>query len=206
MPLYKKIFFEHCDIAIWRIEEDMSFFQAKFSNLPEIQNENKRLQWFATRFLANEILGSHAEIVKDESGKPWLKDSAHHISISHSAQFAAVMMSNTKAVGIDLEPVNEKVERIAPKFLRSDEIDAINAAEKTRKLILYWSAKESLYKLYGKGGIEFTTQLLISPFDLQDRGELSAEIKAAEHLTGLKVQYEFFEGHVLSYVVGLENY
>ncbi len=188
-------------IALWRIEEDLSFFEQKFASHPEIKNENKKLQWFATRHLVNEMLGETTEIEKDEAGKPFLKNLSHHLSISHTPVFAAAMLSKVAEVGIDLEMVNPKVERIAHKFLREDEIKAIQVDEKIEKLILYWSAKEALYKLYGKAGIEFISQLLIEPFDLKLSGVLRAEIDGIEQpLKNLQVNYEFFDDHVLTYV------
>ena len=73
--------------------------------------------------------------------------------------------------------------------------------EKIEKLILYWSAKEALYKLYGKGEIAFTTQLLIEPFNLSLQGELKAAITGIETpIEKLTVHYRFFNDHVLTYV------
>ena len=204
MPLYKKITSDNFEIALWRIEEDISFFESKFQSHPAIQNENKKLQWFATRHLVNEMRREFSEIEKDESGKPFLKNSSQHLSISHTPVFAAAMLSKHAPVGIDLEMVNPKVERIAHKFIREDEINSIKAKEKIEKLILYWSAKEALYKLYGKRNIEFKTQLLIDPFDLKLSGELNATITGIElPMQNLKVLYDFFDDHVLTYVVGL---
>ncbi len=202
MPLYKKIATGNSEIALWRIEEELSFFESRFNSHPAIKNENKKLQWFATRHLVNEMRGEFSEIEKDEAGKPLLKNSTQHLSISHTPVFAAAMLSNYAPVGIDLEMVNPKVERIAHKFLREDEINAIQADEKIEKLILYWSAKEALYKLYGKAGIEFISQLLIEPFELKLSGELKAEITGIEQpMKNLIVNYSFFEDHVLTYVV-----
>lgn len=202
MALFKKINSPHLEIAIWRIEEELSFFESRFQAQPDIKNENKKLQWYATRHLVNEMLGSSPTVIKDEEGKPLLKNSSHHISLSHTNLFAAAMVSASAPVGIDLEMINPKVERIAHKFLREDEIKAIADDEKLGKLILYWSAKEALYKLHGKGGIEFMTQLLIEPFELNQSGALHAEIAGIEQpLKNLKINYEFFEGHVLTWVV-----
>jgi phosphopantetheinyl transferase len=203
MPLYKHINPSITQIAIWRIEEDLSYFEAKFSDHPDIKNDNKKLQWFATRHLVNQMRGQQSIIEKDEAGKPFIKNSAEHLSLSHSPVFAAAMLSSKTAVGIDLEMINPKVERIAYKFLRDDEIEAIKPSEKIEKLILYWSAKEALYKLHGKGGLAFTTQLLIAPFELNKSGTLSATIAGIETpLKGLLVHYEFFEDHVLTHVCG----
>lgn len=203
MPLYKNINTNVFTIALWRIEEELPYFESKFSSHPDIQNENKRLQWYATRYLVNQLLGDRVSMIKDEMGKPSIKNSPYHISLSHTPVFAAVMFSKKFPVGVDLEMVTPKVERIAHKFLREDEIDSIAQDEKIEKLILYWSAKESLFKLHGKGDIEFKTQLLIQPFQLSLNGTLNAEITAGdESLKNLEIQYEFFRDHVLTYVVG----
>lgn len=203
MPLYQNINTADFNIALWRIEEDNSYFEPHFAAHPNIKNENKKLQWFASRHLVNTMLGLPTDIVKDAAGKPVLKTGEQHLSLSHTPVFAAAMLSPKIPVGIDLEMVNPKVERIAYKFLRDDEIEAIQPGEKIEKLILYWSAKEALYKLYGKGEIAFTTQLLIDPFELQLTGELNAAIQGIQNpLTNLTVHYRFFEDHVLTYVCG----
>ena len=202
MPLFTQLSKDDFQLSVWRIEEELSFFEAKFNAHPEIQNESKKLQWFATRHLLNEMVGDSAHVWKDDTGKPFLKDASHHISISHTPEFAAAIASKQNIVGIDLEMITPKVERIAHKFLRDDEIDAIGTDEKLEKLILYWSAKEALYKLYGKKQIEFKTQLLIEPFTLELNGHLRAEIITGdEHIRGLTVNYSFFEDHVVSYVM-----
>lgn len=200
MPLIEKFDLPGATIGIWRIEEDISWFEPKFDAV-EIANENKRLQWYATRHLANELCGRITEVKNNEAGKPFLADRSYHISISHTPVYAAVMLSEKYAVGIDLETLNPKVEHIAHKFLREDEVANIRPDEKIKKLILYWSAKESLYKLYGSGNLEFKTQLLIEPFEMKQEGELTATIKPfGEQPVPLTVFYRFFEQHVLSYV------
>ncbi|MFM2306790.1 MAG: hypothetical protein RLZZ367_1459 [Bacteroidota bacterium] len=199
MPLHSNITTDNFKLALWRIEEDLPFFEDRLSAPPDIKNENKRLQWYASRHLVNQLAGQPVHIAKDEAGKPLLTDA--NLSLSHTAEFAAAMLSSSHTVGIDLEMVNPKVERIAYKFLRDDEIEAIHPGEKIEKLILYWSAKEALYKLYGKGEIAFTTQLLIEPFTLGLQGELTAAIRGIETpLENLTVHYRFLNDHVLTYV------
>ena len=206
MPLYKKSSGTDFSVGVWKTEETLDFFEALFHGHPEIQNEQRKLQWFASRHLANEMLDAPDIIVKDESGKPNFKTAPLNISLSHTQHFAAVITSKQHAVGIDIESINPKVEKIAFKFLTVQEIESIAAEQKIEKLILYWSAKESLFKFYGWGGVEFKTQLLIAPFDLKQSGELKADINTP-HLPvkNLTIQYEFFEGHVLTYVAGVQT-
>jgi 4'-phosphopantetheinyl transferase len=201
MPLFRKTEFENCSIGVWKIGEELSFFEALFRGHPDIAHEKKRLQWFASRHLANEMLGVPDTIINDQTGKPNFKTSPQNISLSHTVGFAAVIISKQCAVGIDIEAVHRKVERIAHKFLTEEEIADIPDGEKAAKMMLYWSAKESLYKLYGWGALEFKTQLLIEPFALKQSGELKADILTPHlPLKNLTVHYEFFDGHVLSWV------
>jgi 4'-phosphopantetheinyl transferase len=203
MSLYRKQEEKDFTLAIWRIEEEHSFFESKFEAAPRILNDNKRLQWYASRYLLQDVLGEPVEVIKDEAGRPSLKNSEHHISISHTSQFAAVIVSYRYPVGLDIEVINPKVERIAHKFLTEQEVRTIRQEEKIRKLILYWSMKEAMYKFYGETGVEFKTQLLVEQFELRDAGGVKAEIVAVgRERIKLNIRYEFFEGHVLSYIVG----
>lgn len=207
MPLFQEIHQPDFEISVWKITEPISYFESQFNWHPDIKNESKKLQWFATRHLVNLMSGAFYEVVKEESGKPFLRGSPHKISITHTAQLAAVIRSDAFPVGIDLELIHPKVERLAFKFLREDEINSIHPDEKIEKLILYWSAKESLYKLYGLREIDFMTQLLIEPFDMSTSGILHAHIYVPGRnenlkLRNLEVHYKFIDGHALTYVVG----
>lgn len=201
MPLYLEHKTDTFSLALWRIDEGIDFFESKFHLSPEIQNAGSRLQWYATRHLVNELCGSYTTVLKDEYNKPYLSNGPQ-LSLTHTANYAGAIISK-QIVGIDLEALRPKVERIAHKFLRPDEIAAIPEAEKMEKLILYWSAKEALYKLHGRKQLEFITQLLIDPFTLQQQGTLIARIIANDIAPdNLTVHYQFFDNHVLTYVVG----
>lgn len=190
-------------LALWRIEEDQPFFESKFHIYPEIQNPGSRLQWYATRHLVNELQGEYTEVLKDEFNKPYLAQGKPNVSLTHTAIYAGAMLSHKHIVGMDIEMIRPKIERIAHKFLRQDEIEAIHPDEKLEKLILYWSAKEALYKLHGRKQLEFMTQLLIDPFDLQKKGTATARIIADDIAPDdLTLHYEFFDDHVLTYVLG----
>jgi phosphopantetheine--protein transferase-like protein len=188
--------------ALWKIEEPVDFFAPHFLQNSDIQNEAKRIQWYASRHLLNHVTGSKSEILKSESGKPYIAGNEKNISISHTQHYAAAMLSSISPVGIDIEIVHPKIERIAHKFLTTNELSAIVENEKIEKLILYWSAKEALFKLYGKGGVDFKTQLLIEPFNLCNQGKLRASILKEKNISGLEIEYSFFDNHVLTYVVG----
>lgn len=152
------------------------------------------------RFAADIAAGKKIEIVKNELGKPIAANSSLHISLSHSKWWGAAAVSETKLVGIDIETLEERIERIAHKFLQPDELAAI-ADKRIETLTLYWSAKESLYKLYSEKQLDFASQLLIAPFEVKAEGMLNATIRLQHaSIASLQLRYKFFENHVLTLV------
>lgn len=204
MPLYKQTELDaRTRIGLWHITEDLSFFETALAP-GAITHETKRKQWYASRLLANEISANSISIVNHANGKPVIENSNTHISISHTQHMAAVILSSGSPVGIDIEMVHPKVERIAHKFLSPEELANISDVNRIEKLILYWSAKESMYKLFGKGGLEFKTQLSVDDFILAEQGTIHGRIIAPDYPDKkMKLHYSFLENHVLTYVVGL---
>lgn len=202
MPLLFKRSTSEFDLAVWHITEPETFFEETLTAPENIPNEKVRLQWYATRHLVNKLIGSPTEILKDEYGKPHLPNNEWYTSLSHTINYAAVIVSKKLEVGIDVETVHPRVERIAHKFLREDELAAIMPEERTAKLMLLWSAKEALYKLHGRKQLDFTTQLLIESFNMQTKGELKACVVANGTEQHFAVSYEFFDTQVITYVIG----
>jgi phosphopantetheinyl transferase len=129
--------------------------------------------WLSVRALAHalatQLLGPAADVIvrNDADGRPWLADAPAGVgvSLSHSGEWAAALLSTEGRVGIDIEIVRDKARRLAPMFL-SDEEAAHAAAQaeasSSQRYSLLWSAKETLYKLAAQSGIIFKEQLLIT--------------------------------------------
>lgn len=204
MPLYLHLQTEQFELAVWHITEQVEdFAQLGIEADADIVNTNKKLQWCASRYLTRLIAGSEVELTHDEFGRPHFSHHRVHISISHSNEFAAIIISNTAPVGIDIEPIHPKVERVAHKFMHEEELAQLAPETRVAQLIIYWSAKEALYKLYGKKQLSFKTQLRIAPFDLDERGTLMGAVYADDwQQEGLKMPYLIIENHILTYVLG----
>ena len=182
MPLLKihSLGKEQC-WALWHItetEEVLSF--ASMESCPEeITNSQKRLEWLASRALIKSMLENtgldYNGLRKDEFGKPFLKKHNHHISLSHSYPYVAAQLDRLQSVGIDLEQPKEKLKPIADRVFSREEV--MGAGEDITKLCIYWCAKESLYKLYGKRNLLFTDHLRVMPFVLSEAGSLSGKIQ-----------------------------
>jgi len=168
--------------ALWRIEEDEQAlsYHAMESCPDDLISIQKRLEYLAGRALMKnlvETLGiSYSGMKKDESGKPFLRDSGHQVSLSHSFPYAAAQIHPTHSVGIDIEQPKEKLLRIASRVLSGQE--QADAGHDPVKHCIYWCAKEAMYKIYGKRGLHFNSQLLLEPFKLATTGNIKGRILA----------------------------
>jgi hypothetical protein len=120
-------------------------------------------------------------------------------------------------VGVDVEVVRDKAQRIARKFLTADELSAteiLASAQPGRTTELYsllWSAKETLYKLAGQRGIIFRQNLLLDlpapptpPASWPGTGELPARLALADRHSRHRICYfQPAGGYVLTYCYSL---
>ena len=145
--------------------------------------------------LAEQFGINYVGIHKDEHGKAFLIDNDSHISITHTAEFVAVAINPTAAVGIDMEKTDPKLQRTSKKYLSPPEYD--HAQDQMDRLCMYWCAKEALYKLYGKKKISFRDSIFISPFENADillRGQLTDE----DLVVSSNIYVRWFDGHCLA--------
>lgn len=175
MPvILEKKYENSISLAVWQITESHDELQAMLpseiltdAELASITHPQKQIEFFCSRlvikYLANSLGVEYLGIRKDEYGKPYLVGSNWRMSLTHTSNYVAAVMHPTQALGMDMEKPSEKLRRIEHKFLsESERIEAKNDIE---KLCIYWSAKESLYKLYGKRKVIFNDNLYVFPFD-----------------------------------------
>ena len=163
-------------IGMWKIDESESELAngLELSKDALIRLSKRRSKVHRKGYLAiRKLLKSHniqpLNHKYDKNGAPYLTD-GRHLSISHSKDIAAIAVSS-KPVGIDLEYFHEKIVRIAPRFLHLKEsLDLnMNKNKNIHYLSQIWTAKEALYKVFHKKGIQFNTQLLIDPIQVKSK-------------------------------------
>lgn len=169
MPLIKDILTEQKDrILVWKDEETLEFFLEKTElnsedsqKLEKYTNERRKKDLLIARYLLQTLIPT-AEVNYLETGKPFLKNNEAKISISHTKDLVAIMVSKDHTVGIDIEYISPRVDKLAQRFLSEEEIKIAN---NTMLRTLYWSAKESLFKLDDKQGLDFKTEITLSTTD-----------------------------------------
>jgi len=69
------------------------------------------------------------------------------------------------------------------------------------QLYVYWGAKETLYKIYGKRALHFKEDLLIEPFEYKGKGVINGCISIGEMKETYLLQYEKICDYMLVYVL-----
>ncbi len=152
-----------------------------------------------TYFLLNIVFNEPVDVEYTSLGKPFIKGRKSHISISHSHDKLAIIVDSKAETGIDIELIRDKVLKIKNKFLSKSEL--ISANDNIEKLIIYWSCKETLYKIYGLKEVEFIANLRVEDFILENHGTLKGEIKMGNFHKKYLLHYEKLEDYILVYVL-----
>ena len=209
MPLHKIIQHDSTtSILIWNITETLKELEAQVvlqpSNIARIstmKSEIHQRAFLSVRKLLQEINLSDADLYYDSLGKPHLKTKNSiqlEISITHSHQFAAIIVS-TKKVGIDLELQREKIIAIANKF-SVEKLSTKNQSKYIRKLTVIWGAKEAIFKIKNLKGISFKDHIFVKPFKLKNN-KATAILNFNDVTEKFHVHFQEVENYTLVYVL-----
>lgn len=211
MPLvYQQNINPTTKLGVWHIAEPEEFFLAQVPLQREITHPNKRLQHLAGRYLLKELYPDFPyDLIKiADTRKPFLANEAYHFSISHCGKYATVMVSSDYRVGVDVELVTHKVDKIKHKFLSEGEQlllknvpDAPYAVFSEKLLTAAWSIKESLFKWQGSSEVDFIKHLPIVKIQMDDNMGLAHCKILKDGEFELKVHLLFFEGYCVSWVL-----
>jgi len=199
MPFLKNIIIDHqTKIKIWKVTLDELSHN-------ELNNEDKELlkkkrsdllreQFLATRkMLAFE--NSDYKITYDLDGKPNLNNE-YNISISHSHELVAFVISVNCKAGIDVQLKEIKIFNIQNKFLNKFEKFNIGEDPSIDILTMIWTSKESIYKAIGLKGISFSENIKIDGVVEKDKTAQGYYINGAE-----KVKFDLKFFYIDEYII-----
>lgn len=187
---------EHCQWGIWKTDESIEELLALLPTPERYAEEilrftapHRRLEWLSVRVLLYHLLGEEKQIAYYPNGKPHLSDYSQFISISHTRGYVAVMLSPLNEVGIDIEQYGERVQKVAHKYMRADEIPTLYKGDDTWSLLLHWSAKEVMFKCMDTSEVDFRKHLHIFPFEVGQRGDFMAEEYRTDRRNRFNIYY-----------------
>jgi phosphopantetheinyl transferase len=206
MPLFKTIPIPNGLIGLWKFEETTADLLPEFSGeelsdpaFLKYTHEKRKVEWLTTRVLIRQLIGSDYMISYLDSGKPILTHNQYkHISISHSRDFATVILHEHLNVGIDIEETTRDYNRIEKKYL--SDIELIQTNKDPQLQCLYWCAKEAIFKLVDDEGVEFRQQIHIIP---EPENQYFAKFMSGKQESSYKLHHQFISEHCLVWVTNL---
>lgn len=193
-------------LAVWHIAEDEEFFKRITLPQHQISHPHKRLQHLAGRYLLKILEPDFPvnEILLD-GRRPYLIDNSYYFSISHAGDYAAAMVSQSRPVGIDVEVITKKLELLEKKYLNPAEQEIVRAANTpfslTEKLASCWSAKESMFKWYALGNVDFRKDMIIESYEAHESSGTIHAVFGKEVQKELQIDFQFFEELCLAWVM-----
>ena len=201
MPFLKEfIINEKTKIKLWKVmigelspkelnNEEQKLFKLKKSNV-------LKEQFLATRKIL-ELENSDYIITYDLDGKPSL-NSEFNISISHSHEIAALVVSNKNIIGLDVQFKESKILNIQNKFLNEFEKLNIGRDPSIDILTMVWTSKESIYKAISLKGISFSENIQIEKFTEKDKIGKGYYINGAEKVK-FDLKFYYLDEYIVCY-------
>lgn len=180
-------------LAVWKVKEENSFFLSALGLSKKERTDydkmrpHRQKEWLSSRYLLHFISAEkeRKRLVKTESGKPSIQGCNRFISLSHSKDMVAVMISDDR-VGLDIQKEEAKISRIQHKFISEQEYASIPEENLLAYYHVFWGAKESMYKAYGLKELEFKDHMHLYPFrfyknELEIKGWVRKDMVAQDY-------------------------
>lgn len=138
--------------------DGLSLSSYRLEMLASCRSAKRRRQGIGAELLLIHVLRSVSpdlhlplSIAAEPDGKPYLKDSALHFSLSHSGSFAACALSDLP-VGLDLEYRGRISDALLRRSFSPEEQTLIRSSQDSDLLFTrIWTGKESFVKATGQG-------------------------------------------------------
>lgn len=189
--------------AIWQITETsdelFALLERKDLYLPfltQATSEKRKQEWLAARLLLKALIGEELPVEYQANGAPFVPGLGLHLSISHTRGFVAVVLTEHTVAGIDIEYRSNRALRLKERFLSPEEQTHLDSTDPLTHSLLYWSAKEVLFKVMGQSDVDFSAHLYIHPFPLQTQGHLTASETRTPQRATYPLHYQVTPGYV----------
>ena len=212
MPFVKQIEVENGILGIWEFTDSIELLISAFkfssnevAEFNKLKLKKRQSEYLATRLLLQQLLGEKAEIVYQDSGRPQIKNSRQNISVSHSANFVVIFISGD-LVGIDVEIAERNIDKVVGRFLNPTELNWIDQSDNPKFLkMLFWCAKEAIYKCACQPGIQFDTQIFVPPFDFANSDFFKGKVLLQNGAANFNLWYFQHENNIVVYCVEVKN-
>lgn len=202
---------DNIKINVWHIQESESELYSLYSeqcgmnsdvNPVSFPLESRRKQWMACRLALNDMLEKiNYNVRYTPVGKPYIEPrQIGAISFSHTAEYAAVALNTNGSIGLDIEKLSSRIQRVKERFLSNEELRESN--HDIHKLVTYWTAKESLFKYTDLSELDFSNNLLIKPFIYTHTPfTINGTITKGVHHENIDLRIITLNDHIIAYTL-----
>ena len=202
MPLILNKYENTFRLALWSLTEDLNFFENKAHFTPadkiaydKITSLTRKKEWLAVRVLLNEVLGFWPQITYTETGKPLLQNHTRHLSVSHSKEMVGILLCTNPYAGVDIEKTDRSIEKISTRFLSVEEQEQLNRKPESFSRVLYWCAKEAIFKAVSESNILFSKQIFIA--EVNNDGTIKGHFKSESEELDFILNYMELDKHMI---------
>lgn len=144
--------FNNAKIALLRVDEWIENFPQKKTTISTKRIFEKEI----TTYLLSTYLPDHI-LSYNSNGKPFLKNGGF-ISISHSKSIIGIAWSFDYNIGLDIEEINDRIQKVENRFINDDEMKFAQSLENKTRI---WTIKEALIKIYDDKTFNLKTDLIV---------------------------------------------
>ena len=153
--------------------------------LPRWGSDSRKREALAWHRIVRRELGVDAELSYNEVGAPVILNKKGYISVSHNAEYVAVAYSETSPCAIDIESEDRNFHPLSSRYLKPEER---SLSSHPAWLCIAWSAKETLYKLAARRGLNLQRDISLNGVekfdshrpatnsDLEPQGSITASV------------------------------
>ena len=180
MPIFKEIISKQTQILIWKYSDEEKFSADLISDEKEFENLKQKspkrlIEKQMVRHMLRKILPNH-KIRYYENGQPYLEPFDKFVSVSHSFPYAVLAISEKK-IGVDIEQVKDRIDKIKHKFLHPTEIDWLRRVESgIEYLTAIWCIKEALFKIHSTKQWSFKEFYVVDEFLLDKFSKIKCKV------------------------------
>lgn len=177
-------------LGLWHITENVSELPCPaFLDLSGIHSEMRKKEQLVSYQLLQAMTGRvDMEIKHDAAGRPLIED--YQISLSHTRGWAAMILSKHHRVGVDVEYMSDRVNKVVDRFIRSDE-----ERDGLEKRLVNWCAKEALYKLRSTEDLQYF-DMRLHHFSLSDDCVVADDMRRGDTVS---IHFECTSNYVLTW-------
>lgn len=178
----------------YNLNEDINFDMSIFTperqkTLLGFKSKKRQFEYYFSRVLWLSFK-TDEKIIYLPSGKPTLTNG--FISMTHSGNMVAIALSKNQDIGIDLEMISQKIDKVKHKILHPKD-----TYKNLQELTQLWTIKESVYKLFDGSDVFFMNNVLTTNLK-QDSAIAYCDIK--DYDMQAKVDFHYLQEE---YILGI---